>query len=72
MVRLSGLFCTIYVLVVAKSMFHLKRPDIAIFVRPFDLSTAEVPRQSQTTHKPNNKELVLFGTKMQKLVMSVP
>ena len=53
-------------------MFHLKRPDIAIFVRPFDLSTAEVPRQSQTTHKPNNKELVLFGTKMQKLVMSVP
>ena len=34
----------LWILVVAKSMFHLKIPDIVIFVRPFDVSTAEVPQ----------------------------
>ena len=32
-------------------MFHLKIPDIVIFVHPFDVSTAEVPQQPPTTHK---------------------
>ena len=41
----------LWILVVAKSMFHLKIPDIVIFVRPFDVSTAEVPQQPPTTHK---------------------